>query len=92
MYVTDTSNIEIEDVRAARKKEYKKNIAAKKVPKGICPKTLGKVTKTNPGPSPGDTPNANTAGKIANPAKRATIVSATTTEYVALGRLSSLLK
>src|SRR5699024_5823084 len=64
---TIISNMENADVKVANKNNNKK-ISKKAAPKGILSKTAGRTTNNKPGPSVGSNPNANTAGKIANPA------------------------
>ncbi|MNN85160.1 hypothetical protein D3C81_2024160 [compost metagenome] len=56
-----------------------KNRPPTSAPSGIWPKAIGRVTKISPGPEPGSRPLANTSGKIARPASRATAVSASAT-------------
>ncbi len=65
------------DVSAAETSKTK-NSTAIMVPKGIVPNAIGRVRKTRPVPSAGDSPKPNTMGKIANPATSATRVSAET--------------
>ena len=59
----------------AAKKTSAKNRIAKKVPPAIFANTIGSVPKISPGPCPGSRPKANTAGKIAIPARTAITVS-----------------
>ncbi len=66
---------EIAELHAANMSN-KKKMAAKTLPKGICPKAMGSVVKISPGPELGSRPLANTIGKIAIPASNATAVSA----------------
>ena len=73
-YAAGLSNKEIEEVIAANSTS-KKNNAPKTNPTGIESNTAGNVMKINPGPAVGSNPNANTAGKIANPANKAASVS-----------------
>ncbi len=89
-YVIITSKIEITEVKAAINKSKKKR-APKIFPPGICKKTFGNVMNTRPGPAVGSIPNAKTAGKIATPASRAIIVSATAMEQVTVDKFSFLL-
>jgi len=86
-YATTTSKTEIVDVRAAIARS-KKNKIAKKYPPAICSKTNGSVIKTKPGPSPGFTLKAKTAGKIATPARMAIRVSVKETDIAVFPRLS----
>ena len=53
---------------------------------GIWPNASGRVWKIRPGPAPGSRPLANTIGKIASPANKATAVSMieTVTEVLAM--------
>jgi len=69
------SSIETDDVIAAIKTKKKKNIA-NIFPKGIIEKTKGRVSKISVGPEVGSIPNVKTPGKIAKPANRATVRSA----------------
>ena len=57
-----------------------KNKVPKKIPNGIELNAMGRVTKTKPGPSEAANPFANTIGKIAIPANKATPVSKAATE------------
>ena len=63
----------------------RKNSTPMADPPAILPNAMGRVTNTRPGPWSGSSPWANTSGKIARPASRATAVSAPTTITVALG-------
>jgi hypothetical protein len=74
MKATTTSNIEIIAVVAAIAVKIK-NIITSSPPKGILEKTNGIVINKSPGPCSGAIPKENTAGKIAIPASKDTIVS-----------------
>ena len=65
---TTISSIAIEDVSVAKSIRIK-NIIMNKLPNGICSKIAGNMMKMSPGPSAGDSPSANTAGKMTSPAK-----------------------
>ena len=73
-YAVTTSSIDIEDVIAAKKTSAKNNIA-NNLPAGKLSNTEGNVWKIKPGPAAGSNPTANTAGRIARPARRAIKVS-----------------
>lgn len=68
---TIISSSEKDDVNVANKNNSK-NSAKNTDPNGTCSNTCGNTTKSNPGPSVGSMPNANTAGKIASPASNDT--------------------
>ena len=62
-------------VDSAAKLMNRKKSAPQSWPNGIWLKTMGSVTKTSEGPSPGFTPKAKHAGKMMRPASSATPVS-----------------
>ena len=66
-------------VDSAAKVMNRKNSAPHRRPPAIWLKTLGRVTKTRPGPSPLLTPKAEQAGKMIRPDIRATLVSSRVT-------------
>ncbi len=74
----------------AAKQSNTKNKVPNKELKGICPNATGMVTKISPGPLPGSSPEANTTGKMARPASKATMVSATAIVPAARGMDTSL--
>ena len=74
---------DIDELKAAMLNKTK-NRVPKRIPNGIALKAIGKVTKTNPGPSEGANPFAKTIGKIAIPANKATPVSRAATETAVL--------
>ena len=57
---------DIDELKAAMLNKTK-NRVPKTIPNGMALKAIGKVTKTNPGPSEGANPFAKTIGKIAIP-------------------------
>ena len=73
------SRREIEELSAAILNKTK-NTIPNNAPKGILLNAKGRVMNTNPGPPEGDKPFANTMGKIAIPANKATKVSKEATE------------
>jgi len=80
----------MEEVSAANRASVK-NAPPIKLPMGIAsePNAMGSDTKNRLGPPAGSAPNANTIGKIAKPAIRATIVSALATIAEERGMLVS---
>ena len=64
-------------VDSAAKDRNRKNAPPHSRPRAMWLKILGRVTKTSAGPSPVETPKAEQAGKIINPAVKATQVSST---------------
>ncbi len=62
-------------VESAAKLMKTKKSAPQSWPRGIWANTMGSVTKTSEGPSPGFTPKAKHAGKMMRPASSATKVS-----------------
>src|SRR5699024_3650967 len=85
------SNILKDEVNTANKNN-KKNKLKNKAPNGICAKASGKTTNNKPGPSAGSSPNENTTGKIANPAKSETKIFIIDTVKADDGKLTSLFK
>ena len=79
---------EIDDVKAANSASAK-NTVAKIAPPGIAPNATGMETKKRLGPPAGSSPAANTMGKMAKPAIRATSVSDPTTMNDERGMLVS---
>src|SRR5699024_4976625 len=75
-----------------KNKNNKKNKLKNKAPNGICAKASGKTTNNKPGPSAGSSPNENTTGKIANPAKSETKIFIIDTVKADDGKLTSLFK
>src|SRR5699024_480374 len=65
---TIISNIEKAEVSVANKNNNK-NKSKKNAPNGNRLKTAGNTTNSKPGPASGSKPKANTAGKIASPAR-----------------------
>lgn len=86
-YATTTSSKEIADVSAATHNSRKNN-ADHIWPPGINANTFGSVMKVSPGPAPGSAPNANTVGKITNPARNAAEVSSNVIMAAAFGKES----
>ena len=74
--------------RAAKVIKRKKRLPHS-LPPGISRNTLGRVTNTSPGPSPGLTPKAKQAGKMIKPDKTATQVSKTRMLTASPARLRS---
>ncbi len=72
------SKLPMQEVKAAAIKSRKK-IEPKIWPPGKSPKAIGSTWNTSPAPAPGSKPCANTKGKMAKPASKATKVSANTT-------------
>src|SRR5690606_4498764 len=79
------------DVSVANKSSTKNN-AKKNAPNGISPNAAGNTMNNNPGPSVGSNPNANTTGKIANPAKKEVKILSAATEPAEDVRLTSRFK
>src|SRR5699024_302946 len=80
-----------EDVNVA-KRNNSKNKLKNKAPNGNSAKAAGKTINSNPGPSAGSKPNANTTGKIANPASKETKIFIPTTVPADDVRLTSFLR
>src|SRR5680860_1126716 len=74
-HVTRGSIKEIDDVQAATSRRMKKS-EPKARPPGMLPNATGSVWKMRPGPESGSILFANTIGKMAMPANKATRVSA----------------
>jgi len=86
MVATGTSSIEIAEVSAATKSIVKKS-APSSIPNWIFAKAAGRVTKTRFTPAAGSRPAVKTRGKIINPARNATSISATAMMEALLKRL-----
>ena len=82
-HATPGSIKEIDELKAAILNKTKKRVP-KNTPKGIELKAIGRVTKTRPGPSEAASPFANTIGKMAIPANKATPVSSAATDIAVL--------
>ena len=88
---TGTSRRAMALVTAAKNTRIK-NRQAKMPPPAMAANTFGRVPKMSPGPWPGSSPKANTAGKMAIPARTAMMVSSPATDTQLLGIFSFSLK